>query len=61
MLDWNIAALGSYRALGAESMNEWTVQRLSGAPLKAVDGYSLIIISALLHQSLHQRPLARRL
>ena len=34
VLDWNTAALGFYRALGAESRDEWTVQRLSGAPLE---------------------------
>ncbi|HKR49272.1 MAG TPA: GNAT family N-acetyltransferase [Pseudonocardiaceae bacterium] len=34
VLDWNTAALRFYRALGAESLEEWTVHRLSGAPLE---------------------------
>lgn len=34
VLDWNEPALNFYRALGAEAMSEWTVQRLSGAPLR---------------------------
>lgn len=33
-LDWNTPALGFYRALGAETMDKWTVLRLSGAPLE---------------------------
>lgn len=33
-LDWNTPALGFYRALGAESMDKWTVLRLSGTPLE---------------------------
>ncbi len=33
VLDWNRPAIDFYRALGAEPMSEWTVQRLSGAPL----------------------------
>ena len=33
VLDWNAPALGFYRALGAEPMDEWTVHRLSGPEL----------------------------
>lgn len=34
VLDWNEPSLGFYRSLGAEPMDEWTVQRLSGEPLR---------------------------
>ncbi|HEX5188605.1 MAG TPA: GNAT family N-acetyltransferase [Streptosporangiaceae bacterium] len=33
VLDWNEAAIGFYRSIGAQPMSEWTVQRLSGQPL----------------------------
>jgi GNAT superfamily N-acetyltransferase len=33
VLDWNAPAIGFYRSLGAEPMNEWTTQRLTGADL----------------------------
>jgi GNAT superfamily N-acetyltransferase len=33
VLDWNTPAIDFYRALGAEPMSEWTVQRLSGDTL----------------------------
>ncbi|MDR2983750.1 MAG: GNAT family N-acetyltransferase, partial [Nocardiopsaceae bacterium] len=33
VLDWNEAAIGFYRSIGAEPMSEWTVQRLTGRPL----------------------------
>ena len=33
VLDWNTPALGFYARLGAEPQRDWTVQRLSGAPL----------------------------
>ena len=36
VLDWNEPAINVYRRLGAEAMEEWTVQRLSGAPLRAL-------------------------
>ena len=36
VLDWNEPAIGVYRALGAEAMAEWTVQRLSGEALRAL-------------------------
>jgi len=36
VLDWNQPALDFYRALGATPQDEWTVQRLTGAPLAAL-------------------------
>jgi GNAT superfamily N-acetyltransferase len=34
VLDWNDPSIGFYRSLGAEPMEEWTVFRMSGEPLK---------------------------
>lgn len=34
VLDWNSPAIEFYRSLGAEAMDEWTVYRVSGDPLK---------------------------
>jgi GNAT superfamily N-acetyltransferase len=36
VLDWNEPALQFYRSLGAKPQAEWTVQRLTGAPLAAL-------------------------
>jgi GNAT superfamily N-acetyltransferase len=36
VLDWNEPALQFYRSLGAKPQSEWTVQRLTGAPLAAL-------------------------
>jgi len=36
VLDWNEPALAFYRSLGAASMDEWTVNRLSGDALHAL-------------------------
>ena len=36
VLDWNEPALKFYAALGAVQMADWTVQRLTGAPLAAL-------------------------
>ncbi len=36
VLDWNAPAIGFYRSLGAVPMDEWTVYRLTGAPLDAL-------------------------
>ena len=36
VLDWNEPAIRLYRTIGAASMNEWTVNRLTGAPLAAL-------------------------
>jgi GNAT superfamily N-acetyltransferase len=33
VLDWNEPAIGFYRALGAEPMDEWTVYRVTGPAL----------------------------
>ena len=34
VLDWNTTAIEFYRAVGAEPMDEWTVQRVTGEALK---------------------------
>ena len=34
VLDWNAPAIGFYRSLGAEPMDEWTVMRVSGEALR---------------------------
>jgi GNAT superfamily N-acetyltransferase len=34
VLDWNAPAIGFYRSLGAQPMDEWTVWRLTGDPLR---------------------------
>ncbi len=36
VLDWNEAALSVYRAIGARPLDDWTVQRLTGAALAAL-------------------------
>ncbi len=36
VLDWNEPALGFYRRLGAEALDDWTVHRLSGGALRAL-------------------------
>ena len=36
MLDWNEAAIRFYQSLGAAPMNDWTVYRLTGEPLRAL-------------------------
>lgn len=36
VLDWNEPAIGFYRRIGAVGMDEWTVQRLTGADLAAL-------------------------
>ena len=33
VLDWNGSAIGFYKRLGAEPMDEWTVQRITGKSL----------------------------
>ncbi len=38
VLDWNMPAVNFYRAIGAQAMDEWTVQRLSG---KALEEFAL--------------------
>lgn len=34
VLDWNKPAIAVYQGLGAQSMDEWTVNRLTGEPLR---------------------------
>ncbi|NJP69108.1 GNAT family N-acetyltransferase [Streptomyces spiramenti] len=36
VLDWNEPAIGFYRSIGAEPMDEWTVQRVTGDALTAL-------------------------
>lgn len=36
VLDWNEAAIGFYRGLGAAAMSDWTVYRLTGEPLRTL-------------------------
>ena len=36
VLDWNAPALGFYAALGAESLSDWRVNRLTGTALSAL-------------------------
>ncbi len=36
VLDWNEPAIRFYRSLGASGMQEWTVQRVTGAALRAL-------------------------
>lgn len=38
VLDWNTPAVEFYRAMGAQAMDEWTVQRVSGAALERLAG-----------------------
>lgn len=36
VLDWNEPAIGFYRALGAEAMDDWTTRRVTGDALAAL-------------------------
>jgi GNAT superfamily N-acetyltransferase len=36
VLDWNEPAIGFYRSLGAQPMDEWTVYRVTGEALEAL-------------------------
>jgi len=36
VLDWNEPAIGFYRALGAQAMDEWTTRRVTGDALAAL-------------------------
>jgi GNAT superfamily N-acetyltransferase len=38
VLDWNQRAIDFYRSMGAEAMNEWTVNRVSGDALTKLAG-----------------------
>jgi GNAT superfamily N-acetyltransferase len=41
VLDWNAPAIAFYRELGAQPMDEWTVQRVSGDALHALAAQDL--------------------
>ncbi|GAA0374274.1 GNAT family N-acetyltransferase [Streptomyces blastmyceticus] len=36
VLDWNAPSIAFYKSLGAEPMDEWTVRRMSGEPLRTL-------------------------
>jgi GNAT superfamily N-acetyltransferase len=38
VLDWNEPSIGFYRSLGAESQDEWSIFRLTDAPLRRLAG-----------------------
>ncbi|MCB2113326.1 MAG: GNAT family N-acetyltransferase [Parvularculaceae bacterium] len=38
VLDWNAPSIAFYKSLGADAMDEWTVYRLTGAPLRNLAG-----------------------
>ncbi|CAL4859159.1 GNAT family N-acetyltransferase [Microbacterium sp. MM2322] len=38
VLDWNAPAVGFYRSIGAEPLDEWTTQRMTGDALTALAG-----------------------
>lgn len=38
VLDWNEPAIAFYRKIGAEPMDEWTIQRVTGDALRALAG-----------------------
>lgn len=38
VLDWNEPAIGFYRSIGAEAMDEWTTQRVAGDALVKLAG-----------------------
>ncbi|GAM00875.1 GNAT family N-acetyltransferase [Sphingomonas parapaucimobilis] len=38
VLDWNTPAVEFYRAMGAQALDDWTVQRVSGAALERLAG-----------------------
>ncbi|MFX4293150.1 GNAT family N-acetyltransferase [Streptomyces bohaiensis] len=40
VLDWNEPAIGFYRSIGAEPMDEWTVQRVTGEALERLARHS---------------------
>ena len=38
VLDWNAPSIGFYRALGARSMDDWTIMRVDGDALQTLGG-----------------------
>jgi hypothetical protein len=47
VLDWNTPARDFYRRLGAESLDDWTMHRLSGVALDALAASCRASIAAL--------------
>jgi GNAT superfamily N-acetyltransferase len=45
-LDWNELALGFYRRIGAQTMNEWITHRLVGEELERLAGESVLDLGA---------------
>ena len=45
-LDWNELALGFYRRIGAQTMNEWITHRLDGEALRSVAAEGVVDDSA---------------
>jgi GNAT superfamily N-acetyltransferase len=41
VLDWNAPAIGFYRSLGAQPMDDWTVYRLDDEPLRRLAGMAV--------------------
>lgn len=44
VLDWNAPAIAVYHAIGAQPMDEWTVQRLDGEALRALAATAAISV-----------------
>jgi GNAT superfamily N-acetyltransferase len=42
VLDWNEPSIGFYRSLGAVSMDEWSIFRLTGEPLTLLAGSAAV-------------------
>jgi GNAT superfamily N-acetyltransferase len=42
-LDWNELALGFYRRIGAETMNEWITHRLDGEALRSIAAEGTVV------------------
>ena len=40
VLDWNSPAIEFYSSLGAKAMDEWTIYRVSGDPLRALGSHA---------------------
>ena len=38
VVDWNESAIAFYRSLGAQAVDEWTIFRLTGEPLRRLAG-----------------------
>ncbi|HLK13951.1 MAG TPA: GNAT family N-acetyltransferase [Fimbriimonadaceae bacterium] len=58
VLDWNEPAIGFYKSLGAEALDDWTVFRLSGDALKefGAEGAAKLDIRVLRSDRLTLRP-----